>query len=311
MQAGGTEMTHYDMDAFYEGLVAHRLVLPSGVPGVFGRGPVYEKVMTGVNHAIDMVSAGDELEVIHHPPVLPRALLEKVNYLEAFPHLCGSIHSFMGNGLQALRLAEAARNNEPWGEMLVQSDVVMSPAACYSIYPLFKGALPAGGRTVGLTNWVYRHEPSAEPTRMMAFRMREFVRLSSPDEVVPWRDMWLQRFQALFDALQLPAHTEVASDPFFGRAGKLLASAQIEQKLKFELMVPINSAEHPTALVSFNYHQSKFGELFDIRQSDGQVAHTACIGIGLERITMGLFKHLGFDPQAWPEPVRRVMGWSV
>lgn len=297
----------YDMAAFHAGLVAHRLIYPSGVPGVFGRGAMYERVIAGLNHALDQLAAGDGYEVIHHPPVLPRQLLEKVNYLEAFPHLCGSIHSFMGNGLAALRLAEAARNNEPWGEMLVQSDVVMSPAACYSIYPLFEGRLPEGGRTIGINNWVYRHEPSAEPTRMMAFRMREFVRLAAADDVVPWRDTWLARFKTLFEALQLPAHAEVASDPFFGRAGKLMAASQIEQKLKFELMVPINSLESPTALVSFNYHQTKFGELFDIRQADGEVAHTACIGIGMERITMALFKHLGFDPATWPEPVRHLL----
>ncbi len=88
-----------------------------------------------------------------------------------------------------------------------------------------------------------------------------------------------------------------------------MAANQIEQKLKFELMVPINSLESPTALVSFNYHQSKFGELFDIQQADGEVAHTACIGIGMERITMGLFKHLGFDPRAWPESARRIL-WA-
>jgi seryl-tRNA synthetase len=299
----------YDMPAFYDGLVSNGLILPSGVPGVFGRGAMYERVMAGLNHALDNLAKDDGYEVIHHPPVLPRKLLEKVNYLESFPHLCGSIHSFMGNGLEALRLAEKAHAGEPWGEMLVQSDVVMSPAACYSIYPLFKGALPEGGRTIGVNNWVYRHEPSAEPTRMMAFRMREFVRLAGMDDVVPWREMWLSRFKALFESLGLPAHAEVASDPFFGRAGKMLAASQIEQKLKFELMVPINSLESPTALVSFNYHQTKFGETFDIRQADGELAHTACIGIGMERITMGLFKHLGFDPRQWPEAVRQLL-WA-
>jgi seryl-tRNA synthetase len=59
--------------------------------------------------------------------------------------------------------------------------------------------------------------------------------------------------------------------------------------------------------VSFNYHQTKFGETFDIRQANGELAHTACIGIGMERITMGLFKHLGFDPRQWPESVRQLL----
>jgi seryl-tRNA synthetase len=297
----------YDMTAFHEGLVASGLILPSGVPGVFGRGAMYERVIAGLNHALDECAKGDGYEVINHPPVLPRKLLEQVNYLESFPHLCGSIHSFLGNGLQALRMAEKAHSGEPWGDMLVQSDVVMSPAACYSVYPLMKGRLPDAGRTIGVNNWVYRHEPSPEPTRMMAFRMREFIRFASADDVLPWRDMWQARFKSLFDTLQLPAHAEVASDPFFGRAGKMLAASQVEQKLKFELMVPILSLEAPTALVSFNYHQTKFSQTFDIRQADGELAHTACIGIGMDRITMGLFKHLGFDPHGWPASVRECL----
>ncbi len=297
----------YDMQAFYEGLVAHRLILPSDAPGVFGRGAHFERVIQGLNQAIDHIAREDGAEVIHHPPVLSRRLLEKVNYLESFPHLCGSIHSFMGNGLQALRLAEAAHAGEPWGGMLEQSDVVMSPAACYSIYPLMAGTLPEQGRLISVNNWVYRHEPSAEPTRMMSFRMREYIRLGSQDAVLPWRELWLQRFTQLLSSLRLPAHTEVASDPFFGRGGKMMAASQIEQKLKFELMVPVNSLESPTATVSFNYHQTKFGELFDIRQAHGELAHTACIGIGLERLVMALFKHHGFELTGWPQAVQDVL----
>jgi seryl-tRNA synthetase len=152
--------------------------------------------------------------------------------------------------------------------------------------------------------WVYRHEPSLEPTRMRSFRVREFVRIGTPEEAVTWRDLWLARGVALLTSLGLPARADVAADPFFGRGGKMLAAGQIDQRLKFEVLVPVISEDQPTAVCSFNYHQDKFGLAFDIRSADGAVAHSACLGFGMERVTMALFKTHGFDPRAWPSDVR-------
>ena len=73
------------------------------------------------------------------------------------------------------------------------------------MYPTLTGTVPKGGRLVDMLNWVFRHEPSPEPTRMQSFRVREFVRIGTPDEVVEWRDMWLQRGLTLLQSLGLPA----------------------------------------------------------------------------------------------------------
>ena len=103
---------------------------------------------------------------------------------------------------------------------------MLNPAACYPVYPSFTGVVPKGGRLVTMMNWVYRHEPSPEPTRMQSFRVREFVRVGTADEVVEWRDMWLQRGLEILQGLGLPARSDVAADPFFGRGGKMLAASQ-------------------------------------------------------------------------------------
>ena len=184
------------------------------------------------------------------------------------------------------------------------TDVVLTPAACYPVYPSFTGTIPAQGHLVDMQNWVFRHEPSPEPTRMQAFRVREFVRVGTPDVVVAWRDMWLERGVQLLRSLGLPAKSDVASDPFFGRGGRMLAGNQREQKLKFEVLIPVISQEKPTACCSFNYHQEHFGKLFDIKTPDGAVAQTACLGFGLERCVMALFKTHGMVPSAWPAAVR-------
>jgi seryl-tRNA synthetase len=294
----------YDRDKFYDGLVRHGLIVPVGVPGVFGRNAVFEDVLARFNDLITGISRHDGAELLAFPPVINRQVLEKVNYLDSFPHLCGAVYSFFGKEAQARALSERIHEGKPWSDMLGLTDVVLNPAACYPVYPTMTGTVPQGGRLITMLNWVYRHEPSPEPTRMQSFRVREFVRVGTPDEVVEWRDMWLQRGLTLLRSLGLAASEEVASDPFFGRSGKMLAVSQKEQRLKFEVVVPVISAESPTAVCSFNFHQEHFGHTFDIRTSDGETANSACLGFGLERIVMALFKAHGFEVGQWPAEIR-------
>ena len=51
-----------------------------------------------------------------------------------------------------------------------------------------------------------------------------------------------------------------------------------------------------------------FGHTFGIHTADGNYAHTACIGFGLERIALALFMKHGFDPDHWPASVKSVLG---
>lgn len=294
----------YNLESFYQGLVDHGLIVPVRVQGAFGRGAVFEDVLERFNGLVTQISQGDGAEVYTFPPVIDRTIIERTDYLDSFPHLAGTVFSFFGKDKQAKELSAKVHAGEGWGDTQGITDVCLNPAACYPVYPVIAGTLPPNGRTITMTNWVYRHEPSPEPTRMQSFRVREFVRAGTPDMVVTWRDQWLQRGLELLTSLGLPAKSDVAADPFFGRAGKMLADGQKQQKLKFEVLVPVISLEKPTAVCSFNYHQEHFGHVFGIRTADDQVAHTACLGFGLERVVMALFKTHGFDPKSWPQAVR-------
>ena len=274
------------------------------VQGAFGRGAVFEDVLERFNALVTSISLHDGAESYTFPPVIDRTIIERTDYLDSFPHLAGTVFSFFGKDKDAKALSARVHAGEEWGDTQGITDVCLNPAACYPVYPVIAGTLPENGRTITMTNWVYRHEPSPEPTRMQSFRVREFVRAGSPDLVVAWRDQWLERGLELLTSLGLPARADVASDPFFGRAGKMLADGQKQQKLKFEVLVPVISIAQPTAVCSFNYHQDHFASVFGIRTADGDVAHTACLGFGLERVAMALFKTHGFNPRSWPEPVR-------
>ncbi|MEY4764467.1 MAG: hypothetical protein RI907_1140, partial [Pseudomonadota bacterium] len=150
----------FDPKALFDGLAAHGLIVPTAVLGTFGRGAGFEEVVTRFNELVNRLAKDDGAELLAFPPVMDRQIMEKVHYLETFPHLCGSVHSFFGNGLEALRLAEKANNGEEWGDMLKQTQVVLNPAACYPVYPTLTGTVPEGGRLITVMNWVYRHEPS-------------------------------------------------------------------------------------------------------------------------------------------------------
>ena len=84
----------------------------------------------------------------------------------------------------------------------------------------------------------------------------------------------------------------------------MLKASQRDQELKFELLIPINEGRKPTACISFNYHQDHFGTNWDIRAACGVTAHTACVGFGMERLTLALFKTHGLDVDRWPHAVR-------
>jgi seryl-tRNA synthetase len=294
----------YDSLTFYDELVANGLIVPTSAQGAFGRRSVFEDVLDRFDALVLRVAKDDGVESMTFPPVISRDIIERTGYMDSFPNLCGVVHSFLGTEREARAISQRIEAGTPWGELLGMTDVVLNPAACYPLYPTCTGTLPAGGRHVTMPAWVYRHEPSLEPTRMRSFRVREFVRIDTPDVVVEWRDMWLARGVAMLTSLELAARADLAADPFFGRGGKILAAGQLDQRLKFEVLIPVISEENPTACCSFNYHQDKFGQAFGIRSANGDVAHSACLGFGLERVTMALLKAHGFDPAMWPPAVR-------
>jgi seryl-tRNA synthetase len=296
-----------EQTAFLVELTEHGLLIESGVPGVYGRGAVFEDVRMRFDALVSRAAADDGAESMRFPPLLPRRQLEATGYLKSFPHLAGSVFAFEGTEAEAAVQHERASRGESWSEFQAMTDLVLMPAVCYPVYPAVaaRGPLPAGGLTIDPgAAYAFRHEPSGDPARLQMFHMRELVRIGEPDAVAAWRDGWRDRALALLQSIGLDAAFDVAADPFFGRGGRMLAASQRQQELKFEILVPIAGPE-PTAVASFNYHREHFGATFGIALADGGVAHSACLGFGHERIVLALLRTHGLDPQGWPAAVRR------
>ncbi len=214
--------------------------------------------------------------------------------------------AFDGSEEQAAEQYDRACRHEDWSEFQSMTDLVLTPAACYPVYPAIaaRGRLAPGGVTVDAGSaYVFRHEPSGDPARMQMFHQREIVRIGEPEQVADWRERWRNRAVEMLRGIGLEAKLDVATDPFFGRSGRMLAASQREQELKFEVSVPIAGPE-PTAVASFNYHQDHFAAAYGIEMADGSGAHTACLGFGLERIALALFRAHGLEVAAWPGQTR-------
>jgi seryl-tRNA synthetase len=294
----------------HDDLVEARVLVPAGVDGLYGRSKAFEAVAGGVMAVVSRW--GDELgvEYLHFPPVVARATFERTNYVESFPDLMGSIHVFRGDDREHAELLRRLAGDKDWPELLEPAETVLASATCHPVYPLCTGRVGAEGRRFGVLGYCFRHEPSIDPARMQSFRMQEVVYVGDSAGATAHREEGLRFGMAMLEELGLEMTAVVANDPFFGRAGRVLASGQRDQELKIEGVTPIASREHPTAIMSANRHLDHFGEAFAIETPDGSVAESACVAFGIERITLALFQRHGFDPGTWPDQVVARLGLS-
>ena len=294
---------------FRDDLFAAGLLIPSGVDGLYGRAAAFERIVDGVRDLVGRLGAAEGVESYSFPPAMARTTFDQSEYARGFPQLAGSVHAFCGDDAGHREILRCMDANEDWTAQQQPTDIMLTPAACYPIYPAMalRGPVPEQGWTGDMFSYCFRREPSVEPTRMQLFRIREYVRIGTAEQVEAFRNAWLALVPSAFETLGLPFAIDLANDPFFGRVGRLKAMDQRELNLKFELLVPVNSVAKPTACVSFNAHMDHFSRIWDLRLPSGERAQTGCVGFGLERITLALLRHHGLRSEAWPTSVREML----
>ena len=280
----------------------------TGVNGLYARTGLYERVASALSAFISE-HRPDGAEVLAFPPVMSRAQIERQGYLKSFPNLLGVVSCLCGSEREVRGFVEGAEHGADWTPALSASDLVLSPAACYPVYPMVaaRGALPAKGAIFDVSCDCFRREPSTEIDRLQSFRMREFVRVGSPEQVIRFRTEWIERGRAMATRMGLSYTVAVASDPFFGRGGQLAAKSQAEQELKFELLVPVRCESSPTACMSFNYHQDHFAATWGMTSAAGSIPHSVCVAFGIDRLVLALFAAHGLQVGQWPVSVREAL----
>src|ERR1700727_2573638 len=258
--------------------IAEGLFRSMGVDGVYASTALYTRVVERLEQYITR-QRDPKAEIMEFPPVMSRMQLEKSGYLKSFPNLLGCVCALHGSEASIRSAVDRYENGGDWTTSVTSSDLVLSPAACYPVYPIVA--------TRGLD-------------RLQSFRMREFVRIGSPQEILEFRESWMARAPTLAADLSLPFTIDVANDPFFGGVGQVMAVSQRQQALKFELLIPYYPQASPTACMSFNYHREHFGQVWGIHDDAGALAHTSCVAFGIDRLTVALFAVHGLDLKRWP-----------
>jgi seryl-tRNA synthetase len=279
------------------------------IDGIYARAGAYEAVVSGL---ADLISRQrePETEVLRFPPVMSRAHIERHGYLKSFPNLLGCVCGLHGSEQDIRAAAERHYRGEDWTTSLAPNDLVLTPAACYPVYPIVaaRGPVPSKGLIFDVAADCFRREPSKDIDRLQSFRMREYVCIGEAAQIVEFRERWMAKAKAIADQIGVTYTVEQASDPFFGRTGQMMAIAQFEQSLKFELLIPVRSAASPTACMSFNYHQDHFGTTWGLTDNAGNVCHTGCVAFGMDRLAVALFATHGVKTDAWPASVKAALG---
>jgi seryl-tRNA synthetase len=285
-----------------------RLFKRMGVDGVYARTSLYVDLVERLEQYITR-HRDPKAEIMRFPPVMSRTQLEKSGYLKSFPNLLGCVCALHGSEASIRSAVERYDSGGDWTTSLTSSDLVLSPAACYPVYPIVaaRGKLPPGGLLFDIEADVFRHEPSQSLDRLQSFRMREFVRIGAPEGIVDFREKWMAKAPILAAELGLPHAIDVANDPFFGRVGQVMAVSQRQQALKFELLIPYYPGASPTACMSFNYHREHFGNVWGIHDDKGELAHTSCVAFGIDRLAVALFANHGLDLGKWPAATRHAL----
>ncbi|MGH8327750.1 MAG: amino acid--[acyl-carrier-protein] ligase, partial [Steroidobacteraceae bacterium] len=149
-----------------------------GVDGIYARTALGQEVLERLAALVSRLRH-PRAEVLRFPPVMSRRELEKSGYLKSFPNLLGCVCALHGTEGEIRAAADQYEAGGDWTQSLAASDLVLSPAACYPVYPIAarRGPSPPEGRLFDVRSWCFRREPSIDPTRMQLFQMQEYVRI--------------------------------------------------------------------------------------------------------------------------------------
>ncbi len=200
--------------------------------------------------------------------------LDKCSYVKQFHDHC------MFAGSMNHNLCDVTRIKVP--------EYINNPAICMHCYIQYRNTVITEENPIVITakgrckrNEKYGFE-SLE--RLLDFTMREIVFIGKKEFVLLKRQEYIERAGELCRVLGLEGRISLSNDPFFKKEDTIKAEFQRKFKLKYELKLNNYDNGHSVAVGSFNYHNYNFTKSYNIKMANGNLAHTACVAFGLERI---------------------------
>ena len=239
-----------------------------------------------------------------YPSTIPYEVMERSNYLWEFPQDIFLVYE-CPHDAAALQTAKTRRS---FSDIVRPTAAMMAPAICYHCYAEYRGqrlsnpmVLTAGGKC-------FRHESPARlgVWRLSEFHMREIVFMGPPGFVHDTRQALIEAVWNWFSELGLVGKVETASDPFYFAGDYVKQHHQLREGAKYELSAALSN-DRFVAVASFNDLGRDLCEPFDITDPSGNIAHSGCVGVGMERMARALFAYHGPVVAKWPNAVREAL----
>ncbi|HEY6794764.1 MAG TPA: hypothetical protein VI248_08780 [Kineosporiaceae bacterium] len=178
---------------------------------------------------------------------------------------------------------------------------VLSPAVCYAMLEMLSGTRVVGSIALTAQAACFRNERHGigGVGRLREFTLWECAVAGDADAVQEFQSRAGGMISDLLMRLHLPSRIAPAVDLFLG----VIDAAPDRLPSKREHLVPFGQ-EVQLAIASINHHGTHFGERFSIRDGVDGPARSACLGVGVERLTLALFQHHGLELEKWPADAR-------
>jgi seryl-tRNA synthetase len=137
-----------------------RSVLQAGASGgVYARTAAFEAVVEALAGLITR-HREPGTEVLRFPPIMNRREVERSGYLHSFPHLLGCVCGLQGEEVEIHAAVSRSNAGGDWADALKATDLALTPAACYPLYPLAasRGAVPASSLRFDVESYCFRRE---------------------------------------------------------------------------------------------------------------------------------------------------------
>lgn len=147
-----------------------------------------------------------------------------------------------------------------------------------------------------------------ETSLRSSFSVRDIMYVGDEHFVLEARQTLIEALAGFIAALGLRARIETANDPFFAHNAAMKSVFQHSHRLKYELLADIPHLQDDIAIGSVYLHLDFFGKTFHIETRPESPAHSACVGVGMERTTYALFSQHGPRLSDWPQGVLEYLG---